>query len=189
MMLQKALSLFSEKGYESVGVQELCTVCGVTKPTLYYYFNSKLGVFQAILETEGSAFLQTVKNASVYAAEEVEGETFHKTLNTLIAAMVDFARDHEDFFTLYCSLSASSMVTESQAAFADWKKQFDSVFDSLFTAGAELFGNMRGFEALYARIFQSTACYTVSQAVSGYLTLDEETINHITHAFLWGVAS
>ncbi len=189
VILQKALNLFAEKGYESVGVQELCTVCGVTKPTLYYYFTSKLGLFQAILESEGKDFLSVVAEASEYAAEEMEGETFHATLNSLMAAILEFAHSHEDFFKLYCSLSASLMTTESQESFSLWKKQFDAVFDSLFETGAGLFGNMRGFESLYARMFQSTACYSVSQAVSGHLNLNEETISRITHAFLWGVAS
>ncbi len=46
---QCALELFSKKGYEAVSVQELVTMAGITKPTLYYYFGSKEGVYDQLL--------------------------------------------------------------------------------------------------------------------------------------------
>lgn len=44
------ISLFSEKGYASTSVREIVALAGVTKPVLYYYFQSKEGLFQAILD-------------------------------------------------------------------------------------------------------------------------------------------
>ena len=35
-ILQKALQLFYEKGYDAIGVQEIADAAGVTKPTLYH---------------------------------------------------------------------------------------------------------------------------------------------------------
>ena len=32
-----AIKLFSEKGYDAVGVQQICEKAKITKPTLYYY--------------------------------------------------------------------------------------------------------------------------------------------------------
>lgn len=32
-----AIKLFSEKGYDAVGVQQICEKAEITKPTLYYY--------------------------------------------------------------------------------------------------------------------------------------------------------
>ncbi|MCL2265519.1 MAG: TetR/AcrR family transcriptional regulator [Treponema sp.] len=37
-IMERALELFSAKGYEGVPVSELTEVSGITKPTLYYYF-------------------------------------------------------------------------------------------------------------------------------------------------------
>lgn len=189
-MLNRALHLFAEKGYESVGVQELCTVCGVTKPTLYYYFSSKLGLFNAIFDTEGRSFLDLLTQAAAVDPEKAgEGEAFHQTLTRIIMAMYGFAREHRDFFNLFYSLSANVTTTESQELFARWKTGVDSLVDALFLQASELFGNMRGFEFLYARIFLSTACYTVFQSLSAGTPLQEDTVSRITHAFLWGVAS
>ena len=44
-ILNAALDLFHARGYDAVGVQEIVDRAGVTKPTLYYYFGSKLWSF------------------------------------------------------------------------------------------------------------------------------------------------
>ena len=39
-ILQKALQLFYEKGYDAIGVQGIADAGGVSKPTGYHYFGS-----------------------------------------------------------------------------------------------------------------------------------------------------
>lgn len=48
-ILSEGWILFQEKGYRGVTVDELCLRCGVTKPTLYYYFQDKETLFVQIL--------------------------------------------------------------------------------------------------------------------------------------------
>ena len=50
-ILQCAEELFYSRGYDAAGVQEIVEMAGVTTPTLYYYFGSKRGLLEAILET------------------------------------------------------------------------------------------------------------------------------------------
>jgi TetR/AcrR family transcriptional regulator len=49
-LLLAAITLFAEKGYASTSVREIVSLAGVSKPVLYYYFQSKEGLFQAILD-------------------------------------------------------------------------------------------------------------------------------------------
>jgi TetR/AcrR family transcriptional regulator len=49
-ILKKALELFSERGYDATSVREICEAAGITKPTLYYFYGSKEGVYRAIVE-------------------------------------------------------------------------------------------------------------------------------------------
>src|SRR5512134_3784191 len=49
-ILQRALELFSDKGYDATSVREICEAAGVTKPTLYHFYRSKEGVYRAIVE-------------------------------------------------------------------------------------------------------------------------------------------
>jgi AcrR family transcriptional regulator len=49
-LLLAGINLFAEKGYASTSVREIVSAAGVSKPVLYYYFESKEGLFQAILD-------------------------------------------------------------------------------------------------------------------------------------------
>jgi TetR/AcrR family transcriptional regulator len=49
-ILQKALELFSSKGYEATSVREICEAAGITKPTLYHFYGSKEGVYKALVD-------------------------------------------------------------------------------------------------------------------------------------------
>ena len=49
-IMESAKDLFYARGYDAVGVQEIADGAGITKPTLYYYFGSKLGLLKALLE-------------------------------------------------------------------------------------------------------------------------------------------
>ncbi len=49
-LLEIATALFAEKGYAGTSVREIVDRAGVSTPVLYYYFQSKEGLFYAILE-------------------------------------------------------------------------------------------------------------------------------------------
>ena len=49
-LLETATDLFAEKGYTGTSVREIVARAGVSKPVMYYYFQSKEGLFYAILE-------------------------------------------------------------------------------------------------------------------------------------------
>ena len=49
-LLETAIGMFADKGYAGTSVREIVEQAGVSKPVLYYYFQSKEGLFLAILE-------------------------------------------------------------------------------------------------------------------------------------------
>jgi len=51
-----AWQLFQQKGYRGVTVDEICQRCGVTKPTLYYYFHDKEELFVTVLRQQLERF-------------------------------------------------------------------------------------------------------------------------------------
>src|SRR5574344_1717587 len=44
-ILERALDLFSEEGYEDVTFQKIADRCGITRTTLYIYFKNKREIF------------------------------------------------------------------------------------------------------------------------------------------------
>jgi TetR/AcrR family transcriptional regulator len=49
-ILEQALTLFSQRGYGGTSVREICDAAGITKPTLYYFFGSKEGLYRALVD-------------------------------------------------------------------------------------------------------------------------------------------
>jgi TetR/AcrR family transcriptional regulator len=49
-LIDAAVTLFATRGYAATSTREIVEAAGVTKPALYYYFDSKEGIFRAILE-------------------------------------------------------------------------------------------------------------------------------------------
>ena len=48
-VLASAIKAFARRGYAGTSVQEILQATGLSKPTVYYYFESKAGLFRAIL--------------------------------------------------------------------------------------------------------------------------------------------
>ena len=53
-ILEKASSLFLEKGYAGVGIDEIAAACGVVRGTILRYFHSKKELYDAILFGRGN---------------------------------------------------------------------------------------------------------------------------------------
>lgn len=51
MILDVALTLFSDRGYDGVGVDEIGDAVGMKGPALYYYFKGKDAILEGIVET------------------------------------------------------------------------------------------------------------------------------------------
>jgi AcrR family transcriptional regulator len=62
-ILSTALDLFAVKGYDATSVREICEAAGITKPTLYHFYGSKDGVFQALVQSGFLEFRQLVDAA------------------------------------------------------------------------------------------------------------------------------
>ena len=48
-IIEVALEMFSEEGFHAVGLEEVARRAGVSRKTIYYQFDSKLGLLQALV--------------------------------------------------------------------------------------------------------------------------------------------
>jgi AcrR family transcriptional regulator len=55
-IMEAAITLFARKGYAATSVREIVGAARVTSPMLYYYFQSKEGVFRALINALLSSF-------------------------------------------------------------------------------------------------------------------------------------
>lgn len=66
-LLGAALELFNQRGYAASSVREICQAASVTKPVLYYYFKSKEGLYQQLMEETYSQFEATIAELSSFS--------------------------------------------------------------------------------------------------------------------------
>ncbi|HOH42324.1 MAG TPA: TetR/AcrR family transcriptional regulator [Candidatus Hydrogenedentes bacterium] len=59
-LLESALQLFSEKGYEGTSIREIIEGAGVTRPVLHYYFTNKEDLFRKLLEPALAKYTRTL---------------------------------------------------------------------------------------------------------------------------------
>src|SRR5262245_54733315 len=89
-----ALEVFARRGYEGASLSEIVSAAGVTKPTLYYYFQSKEGLFNALLQYAYEECFERMQSA-VARAKGVEAQ-----LTELLVSLFDFLRRRKDLTRL-----------------------------------------------------------------------------------------
>lgn len=93
-ILDSAVAIFARKGYAGASVQDILQATGLSKPTLYYYFRSKAGLFQAILDFAYDESFRLMKVA-VDATTGCEDR-----LVAMAAALFDFAVHNQNLMRL-----------------------------------------------------------------------------------------
>lgn len=75
-ILQKALDVFIDEGYEDVTFQKIADKCGITRTTLYIYFKNKREIFlwsiKQLTESLEAQLLKVVKNDNISAKESLK---------------------------------------------------------------------------------------------------------------------
>ena len=93
-LLRVALKIFADRGYAGASVQDIVDAARVTKPTLYYYFGSKAGLYQALLDWANDERLRLMREAAA------RFESLPRQLTEVLAAIFDFIDDHRDLMRL-----------------------------------------------------------------------------------------
>jgi len=189
-ILDKALQLFSAKGYEGVSVNEVTEAAGITKPTLYYYFGSKEGLFEAVCQSHYDKLNTLIKKTAVYNPNpEVYFEDIYLTLTNLTEAYFSFAKKNEPFYRI---VLANMSMPSSCSVFEIVKKyhftQFE-VIDGMFRNMAKAHGNLRGKNKTLTWSFIGTVNSYISLGFSGIAaqSLNEKGVKELVHQFMHGI--
>jgi AcrR family transcriptional regulator len=182
-ILATALRLFAARGYEAVGVAELCEVSGITKPTLYHYFGSKGGLLGTIIEERGGPLLARVKAAAAYAHDVPKG------LEGIAAAFAQTAEEDADFARLRLSLSFAPPASEGGRAASGLNEAIFAGVEAFFREAALDHGNMRGRSRPYAAAFIGTVDTYVGLYLAGRSPLSDEVLRGAVRQFMYGIFS
>jgi len=182
-LMDCALTLFSQRGYDAVGVQEIVETAGVTKPTLYHYFDSKRGLLDALLRRESSQLLSTIQQAAFYEGDLV------LTLERSCKAYFEFASQHANFYRMHLSMVLSPPESEANLATRPYAKEQFEILTRLFIQATEDHGNLRGRHDRYAAGFLGAINAMIGLYLNNEFELSDEVVFNTVHQFMHGIFS
>ena len=183
LILTYALELFSARGYDAVGVQELVVAAGVTKPTLYHHFGNKEGVLGALIARDGQLLLKKLETATRYQGD--------LTLNLLgvVEAYLAFATTQTSFYHLLSACAVAPPESRSYRLARPLGRKQRELVETLFEAASRDHGNMRGRARRYAVSFVGLVNTYSRLILSGEITPDDTLKYDIVKQFSYGIYS
>ncbi len=187
-ILNCAIHLFYQKGYDAVGVQEIATAAGVTKPTLYYYFKSKLGLLESVLKERCEPICERLEAVTTAYQGELK-----ETLYALACAYVDIAREDRELYFLLLSLNYFARENEAFKAVVPYMKRMFQAATDVFLQAGDRIGNMNGRQEQFAIGFQGIINHYIlvmdERGVSSEELADPHAIWELVRQFMYGIYS
>lgn len=180
-LIEISLKLFDDKGYQGVGIQEICERACVTKPTLYYYFGSKLGLLSAIFETKLRDDIDEFKLAAEYSGD------FRDSIQKLSFKMANCYYENNQTYHLLFSYILNSRENDDYSIAKQYLNKIYSIVLDLFIQSKAQNGNINNRERQFA--------YSYLAIIVDYLNRheknenNEEAIYSLLHQFQFGINS
>ena len=186
LIMNSALTLFYESGYDAVGVQQIVDSAGVSKPTLYYYFGSKQGLLEALLNEH----FQPMEQKLIEASET--GKNIPEKLYRIARAFFNGASEDPKFHMLMMALFYSGRKSEGfRTVYPMIDRFYHLCVDVFDNASAEL-GNMNGRQEQFAVGFSGILMHYLmmtagDQSDLSNLVVRDEEVYRLVHQFMYGI--
>jgi len=182
-ILSCTLELFSERGYDAVGVQEIAEAAGITKPTLYHYFGNKENLLYELLKYHFEGFLSVIRQRASYKGD------ITVTLSKIISAYFSFAQNNDKFYRMHLAMYFSPPGSVSNKISKEFNRKQYEIIEGLFMEAAKTHGNMRGRHRMYGATFIGMVNTYIIMSFNEGIVLNEELIYKALHQFMHGIFS
>lgn len=182
-LLDCALTFFSTRGYDAVGIQEIVDAAGVTKPTLYHYFSHKRGLLDALLASRFEGLLESVRAAAYYQRD------LPYSLELIARTYFDAAIEDQRFFRLQLTLQYAPIDSEPNQVITPYRLEQQQILQSLFIQAVQDHGNMRGRHVMYAATFLGMIHTYIGEYLNGITTFADPFTHLAVHQFSHGIYS
>lgn len=125
-LLVSALNLFSTYGYEGVGIARIVEEAGVTKPTMYHYYSSKLGLYEALLDWAFGDFISGLDTAVAHIKDTRSG------VMELSGVFFDLYTDSRESMILLRGALECERSNPAGEKAAELRERILGVFDTFF---------------------------------------------------------
>lgn len=188
IILDVAIKLFSERGYDAVSVNEIVQKAGVTKPTLYYFFESKEGVFRYILKEKYADFNNRLAKATKYEPHrDSYYEDVYPVLLKTVELYFEYVKENRAFYLMLLSFFFAPPTSQASIVAMPYYKIHYQILIQLFNEIAKVHSNLKGKEEQSASSFLAVINSVIALWIHGVEELSEERAASIVHQFMHGV--
>ena len=166
-----------------MGVQEIVSATGVTKPTLYHFFGSKQGLLEALFSEYASKLDREIAEVAVY-----EGD-LPRTLDRIAAAYIGFAAKEPAGYNLELALYFAPRQSSARAVAVQHYVRRQALLEAVFVAAVKEHGNLRGRQRRYAVSFVGVLNSYIALQLDGEITITDRLRQDIVHQFSHGIYS
>ncbi len=182
-ILRNALNLFSKKQYEAVGIQEVVDLSGITKPTLYYHFGNKIGLFEGVIREYGKNLIERLSDI------ESHNEDLTGSLKRVAEIYFDLIRENSNFAKMFLNFNLIPEDSEIRViAFGFYMEAFSYVED-IFKKEENKNGNMKNRSKIYCTTFMGMIFTYMSMIFNGFVEISDKLIFDAVRQFLYGIYS
>lgn len=154
-----AIKLFSEKGFDNAGIEEITAVSGVAKGSLYYHFETKEEIFDTLLD---SGFKLLENSVEIKFRHR---ETAEEKLKAIILILIKVVVLYEEFATVVVSnsLASNDRSVKCQKEVSNFCKRIEEVIQEGMDNGEFKQGNAESLSYLIFSTTYSTALYRIKK--------------------------
>lgn len=116
-ILDAATTLFSRQGFEATALSQIAEAAGVARATPSYFFGSKAGLWQAVLDRQNRAGLHVAPRALATLGPEASTP---ELIEALVDAFFEFLEAQPEFFRLvaWSQLQGNTLINELPSQWA-----------------------------------------------------------------------
>lgn len=184
-ILECAQRLFYAKGYDAVGVQEIVDLAGTTKPTMYYYFKSKQGLLECLLDENAKGIGQRLK------ATAAKGKDTYSVLENVMREYLNIVSEKKEMYMLMLTFFFSAKENETHKAVKPYMVDQYCAMREIFTMLDKGTGELKGRGEQMAISFTGMINYYILVRMQngdhGINLFDDGEIHAFINQFLYGI--
>src|SRR5512144_116984 len=157
-ILESAIKLFSNRGYNKASVDDICAEAGISKGAFYHHFESKQALFLALLD----GWLQAIDNAIEASKDKTAPETFRQMTEAFPYIFESAVGGLPMFLEFWLQASRDKKIWN--ASIAPYRR-YHKYFTSLIEKGVEEGSFVEIDPELASRMIVSTAMGLLLQSL------------------------
>ncbi|WP_459615089.1 TetR/AcrR family transcriptional regulator [Bordetella sp. 2513F-2] len=128
-ILETAAQLFADEGYNAISLLDIADAVGLSKTTLYHYFDRKEDIL-------GTIVVSTVRELSEYVEEAVSHhESPQDRLVAFMEAQAEFFEKHQASFQVLLTRSANLREPKMRDVAIEWRVNYENTIRQIVRDG------------------------------------------------------